>query len=163
MATLVLDNTLYQGYAAIAEQNNISVSDAMAEALRLLKHHLMKKPSPSVRTRLENRILELRDLPANWDYAGSPAISPDACDYSQKVLSACNDSLLNGLAIFPNTNGCILMQWKTSKGDACLSILSDRIVYDVNYGETEKEGSLPLSDLPKFLEVLKNIAYWNVI
>ena len=61
MATLVLDNTLYQGYAAIAEQNNISVSDAMAEALRLLKHHLMKKPSPSVRTLLENRKLELRD------------------------------------------------------------------------------------------------------
>ena len=40
MATLVLDNTLYQGYATIAEQNNISVTDAMAEALRLLKHDL---------------------------------------------------------------------------------------------------------------------------
>ena len=45
MATLVLDNTLYQGYATIAEQNNISVTDAMAEALRLLKQHLKKKPS----------------------------------------------------------------------------------------------------------------------
>ena len=30
MATLVLDNKLYQGYATIAEQNNISVTDAMA-------------------------------------------------------------------------------------------------------------------------------------
>ena len=137
MATLVLDNTLYQGYATIAEQNNISVTDAMAEALRLLKQQLKKKPSLSLRQRLEKRILELRDLPANWDYAGSPSIS---------------------LAIFPNTNGYILMQWKTSKGDACLSILSNRIVYDVNYGETEKEGILPLSELPKFLEVLKNIA-----
>lgn len=42
MTTLVLDNTLYQGYATIAEQNNISVTDAMAEALRLLKQHLKK-------------------------------------------------------------------------------------------------------------------------
>ena len=66
MATLVLDNTLYQGYATIAEQNNISVTDAMAEALRLLKQHLKKKPSLSLRQRLEKRILELRDLPANW-------------------------------------------------------------------------------------------------
>ena len=65
MATLVLDNTLYQGYATIAEQNNISVTDAMAEALRLLKQHLKKKPSLSLRQRLEKRILELRDLPAN--------------------------------------------------------------------------------------------------
>ena len=71
MATLVLDNTLYQGYATIAEQNNISVTDAMAEALRLLKQQLKKKPSLSLRQRLEKRILELRDLPANWDYAGS--------------------------------------------------------------------------------------------
>ena len=63
MATLVLDNTLYQGYATIAEQNNISVTDAMAEALRLLKQHLKKKPSLSLRQRLEKRILELRDLP----------------------------------------------------------------------------------------------------
>ena len=69
MATLVLDNTLYQGYATIAEQNNISVTDAMAEALRLLKQQLKKKPSLSLRQRLEKRILELRDLPANWDYA----------------------------------------------------------------------------------------------
>ena len=61
MATLVLDNTLYQGYATIAEQNNISVTDAMAEALRLLKQHLKKKPSLSLRQRLEKRILELRD------------------------------------------------------------------------------------------------------
>ena len=53
------------------------------------------------------------------------------------------------------------MQRKTSKGDACLSILSDRIVYDVNYGEIEKEGILPLSELPKFLEVLKKQA--NVV
>ena len=149
MATLVLDNKLYQGYATIAEQNNISVTDAMAEALRLLKQHLKKKPSLSLRQRLEKRILELRDLPANWDYAGSPSISSEACDYSQKVVSSCSESLLQGLA---------LMQWKTSKGDACLSILSDRIVYAVNYGEIEKEGILPLSELPKFLEVLKNIA-----
>jgi hypothetical protein len=158
MATLVLDNTLYQGYATIAEQNNISVTDAMAEALRLLKQQLKKKPSLSLRQRLEKRILELRDLPVNWDYAGSPSISSEACDYSQKVVSSCSESLLQGLAIFPNTNGYILMQWKTSKGDACLSILSDRIVYDVNYGEIEKEGILPLSELSKFLEVLKNIA-----
>ena len=158
MATLILDNTLYQGYATIAEQNNISVTDAMAEALRLLKQQLKKKPSLSLRQRLEKRILELRDLPANWDYAGSPSISSEACDYSQKVVSSCSEPLLQGLAIFPNTNGYILMQWKTSKGDACLSILSDRIVYDVNYGEIEKEGILPLSELSKFLEVLKNIA-----
>ena len=58
MATLVLDNTLYQGYATIAEQNNISVTDAMAEALRLLKQHLKKKSSLSLRQRLEKRILE---------------------------------------------------------------------------------------------------------
>ena len=58
MATLVLDNKLYQGYATIAEQNNISVTDAMAEALRLLKQHLKKKPSLSLRQRLEKRILE---------------------------------------------------------------------------------------------------------
>ena len=59
MATLVLDNTLYQGYATIAEQNNISVTDAMAEALRLLKQQLKKKPSLSLRQRLEKRILAL--------------------------------------------------------------------------------------------------------
>ncbi len=34
MATLVLDNTLYQGYATIAEQNNISVTDAMAVSVQ---------------------------------------------------------------------------------------------------------------------------------
>ena len=111
-----------------------------------------------LRQRLEKRILELRGLPANWDYEGSSSISSETCDYSQKVVSSCSESLLQGLAIFPNTNGYILMQWKTAKGDACLSILSDRIVYDVNYGETEKEGILPFSELPKFLEVLKNIA-----
>ena len=90
-----------------------------AQILRQLKivKQLKKKPSLSLRQRLEKRILELRDLPANWDYAGSPSISSEACDYSQKVVSSCSEPLLQGLAIFPNTNGYILMQWKTSKGD----------------------------------------------
>ena len=35
---------------------------------------------------------------------------------------------------------------------------TDWVVYDVNYGEIEKEGILQFSELPKFLEVLKNIA-----
>ena len=82
MATLVLDNTLYQCYATIAEQNNINVTDAMTETLRLLKQQLKKKPSLSLSQRLEKRILELRDLPANWDYEGSPSISSEACDYN---------------------------------------------------------------------------------
>ena len=113
MATLVLDNTLYQGYATIAEQNNISVTDDMTEALRLLKQQLKKKPSLSLNQRLEKRILEFRDLPANWDYEGYPSISSEACDYSQKVVASCSESILQGLTIFPNTNGNILMQWKT--------------------------------------------------
>ena len=86
MATLVLDNTLYQGYATIAEQNNISVTDAMAEALRLLKQQLKKKTSLSLRQRLEKRIHELRDLPANWDYAGSPTISSEACVIHRRLF-----------------------------------------------------------------------------
>lgn len=36
MATLTLDNKIYQAYETIAEQNNISVADVMKEALRLL-------------------------------------------------------------------------------------------------------------------------------
>ena len=77
MATLVLDNTLYQGYATIAEQNNISVTDAMAEALRLLKQHLKKKPSPSLRQRLEKRIL-------NFEICQQIGITPIHLPYHQK-------------------------------------------------------------------------------
>ena len=69
MATLVLDNTLYQGYATIAKQNNISVTDAMAEALRLLKQHLKKKPSLSLRQRLEKRILDRKSTRLNSSHA----------------------------------------------------------------------------------------------
>lgn len=158
MATLTLDNNVYQAYATLAEQNNISITDAMKEALRLLSQHLKKNNKSSIRKRLENRIEELRRLQANWDYADAPAISQAVCDHTWEILAACNDKLLFGLAIFPNTNGNILMQWKTQKGDACLSILSNRMVYDVNYGNFEKEGILPLSDSHTFLEILKNIA-----
>lgn len=160
MATLTLDNKIYQAYEAIAEQNNISVADVMKEALRILSHgkHLNKTTRVSVRKRLENRIEELRGLPSNWDYTGSPVISQLACDSASKILASCEDKLLNGLAVFPNINGGILMQWKTSKGDACLSILNDRIVYDVNCDNIEKEGSISLSNINAFLEILEDIA-----
>ena len=129
MATLVLDNTLYQCYATIAEQNNINVTDDMTEALRLLKQQLKKKPSLSLNQRLEKRILEFRDLPANWDYEGYPSISSEACDYSQKVVASCSESILQGLKIFPNTNGNILMQWKTFKGDVEFYVSLSRISF----------------------------------
>ena len=129
MATLVLDNTLYQCYATIAEQNNTNVTDDMTEALRLLKQQLKKKPSLSLNQRLEKRILEFRDLPANWDYEGYPSISSEACDYSQKVVASCSESILQGLTIFPNTNGNILMQWKTFKGDVEFYVSLSRISF----------------------------------
>lgn len=60
MATLTLDNKIYQAYEAIAEQNNISVADVMKEALRLLIRgkHLNMTAKTSVRKRLEKRIEE---------------------------------------------------------------------------------------------------------
>ena len=120
---------------------------------------MIKKTSKSsLRKRLEDRIEELRGLSSNWDSAGAPAISKVACDHTSKILAACNDKLLCGLAIFPNINGNVLMQWKTSKGDACLSILSDRLVYDISYGDVEQDGSLSLSDVQVFLEMLKHIS-----
>lgn len=157
MATLTLDNKLYQAYETIAEQNNISVVDAMREALRLLRQHIKKTAKSSTRKRLESRIEELRSLSSNWDYAGAQAISPSVCNHVSEILAACDDKLLEGLAIFPNINGNVLMQWETSKGDACLSILSDKVVYDVNYGEEEKGGSLSFSEVPAFLSILNNI------
>lgn len=158
MPAFVIDKQTYQAYANIAEQHNISVTDAMMEALLLLKQHFKKVAKSSLRNRLKKRIEELQALSVNWDCAGSPAISPIACGYASKVLEACSDKLLKGLAIFPNTNGNILMQWKTAKGDACLSILSDRLVYDINYGEEEKEGVLPFSEISEFVNILRNIA-----
>ena len=160
MATLTLDNKIYQAYETIAEQNNISVADVMKEALRLLVRgkHLNMTAKTSVRKLLEKRLEEIRDLPLNWDYAGAPVISPLVCDSASKILAACNDKLLRGLAVFPNVNGGILMQWKTSKGDACLSILNDRIVYDVNCGDIEKDGFISLSNINTFLEILEGIA-----
>lgn len=157
MATLTLDNKLYQAYETIAEQNNISVADAMKEALRLLRLHFKKTVKSATRKRLEARIEELRHLASNWDYAGAQAISPIVCSRTSEILAACDDKLLEGLAIFPNINGNILMQWKTLKGDVCLSILSDRIVYDVSYGEEEKGGSFSFSEVSTILAVLKNI------
>lgn len=55
MATLTLDNKIYQAYETIAEQNNISVADVMKEALRLLVRgkHLNMTAKTSVRKRLE--------------------------------------------------------------------------------------------------------------
>ncbi len=155
MAELVLDNKTYQAYVNIAEQNNISVTDALKEALLLLKQHLRMSTKSSLRRRLEGRIGELRALSPNWDSAGSPAISSSACDIASKVLGACDDDLLQGLAIFPNTNGYVLMQWKTHKGDACLSILEDRMVYDIRYSDKEKEGVLSLSETMRFIKELK--------
>lgn len=158
MAELILDNKTYQAYVSIAEQNNISVTDAFKEALLLLKQHFRKSPRSSVRQRLEERIGELRALSSNWDNAGSPAISASACDMAKKVVEACDDALLQGLAIFPNTNGYVLMQWKTRKGDACLSILGDRMVCYINYRDQEKEGVLALSEITGFINELKHIA-----
>lgn len=79
------------------------------------------------------------------------------CDSASKILAVCKDKLLRGLAVFTNTNGGILMQWKTSKGDACLSILNDRIVYDVNCDNIEKGGFIS-SNINTFLEILEDIA-----
>lgn len=157
-ATLTLDNKLYQAYETIAEENNISVSDAMSEGLRLLRLHLREMGKSPTRKRLECRVEELRSLPYNWDCAGAPAISRMACNETSNVLAACSDEMLQGLAIFPNVNGNVLMQWKTPKGDACLSILADRMVYDVSCGGEEKDGILPLSEIRLFLDILKNIA-----
>ena len=158
MAELILDNNTYQAYVNIAEQNNISVTDAIREALLLLKQHFRTSTKSSLRKHLEERIEELRSLSSNWDYLGSPAISASACDMAARVLAACEDTFLQGLAIFPNTNGYVLMQWRTNKGKACLSILGDRLVYDVNYGDKEKEGVLSLSDTSLFINELKHIA-----
>ncbi len=155
---MTLDNKLYQAYETIAEENNISVADAMREGLRLLSLHFRKTAKSPTRRRLEGRVDELRSLPSNWDCAGAPAISRLACNETLGVLAACSDELLRGLAIFPNVNGYVLMQWKTPKGDACLSILADRMVYDVSCGGEEKDGILPLSEIHEFLDILKNIA-----
>ena len=111
----------------------------------------------ATRVRLEQRIGELEHLQANWDKDNAPRISPKACQFSREVLRETSDALLDGLAIFPNTNGKILMQWKTAHGDACLSILDDTFAYDVNYGKTEKSDVLPMSQLATFFDELKNI------
>ena len=145
MAELVLDNKTYQAYVNIAEQNNISVTDAIREALLLLKQHFRKSTKSSLRKHLEERIEELRSLSSNWDYLGSPAIS----------ASACEDTFLQGLAIFPNSNGYVLMKWRTNKGEACLSILSDRLVYDIIYVGNEKSGILSLSDTDIFIKKIE--------
>lgn len=155
---MTLDNKLYQAYETIAEENNISVADAMREGLRLLSLHFRKESKSPTRKRLENRVDELRCLPSNWDCAGAPVISRSACDETLDVLAACSDELLQGLAIFPNVNGYVLMQWKTPKGDACLSIMADRMAYDVSCGGEEKDGILPLSEIHAFVDILKNIA-----
>ncbi len=157
MATLTLDNKIYQAYASIAEQNNISITDAMKEALRLLRLHLKKPQKSFLRKRLEERVDELRALPVNWDSAEAPALSSLACNFTAKVLAACDDKMLQGLAIFPNTNGGVLMQWQTSKGDACLSILDDKFVYDISYGETEEGAMSSFSELNGFVAKLKHI------
>ena len=155
MAELVLDNKTYQAYVNIAEQNNISVTDAIREALLLLKQHFRKSTKSSLRKHLEERIEELRSLSSNWDYLGSPAISASACDMAARVLAACEDTFLQGLAIFPNSNGYVLMQWRTNKGEACLSILSDRLVYDIIYVGNEKSGILSLSDTDIFIKKIE--------
>lgn len=157
MAELVLDNKTYQAYVNIARQNDISVTDAVREALQLLILHFGKPATSPLRKRMEDRIETLRELPCDWDDAGSPSISSFACDVAANVVAACDDALLQGLAIFPNTNGCVLMQWKTPKGDACLSILGNRMVYDVNNCGEEKDGILHFSEVAGFVDELKCI------
>ncbi len=52
MPAFVIDKQTYQAYANIAEQHNISVTDAMMEALLLLKQHFKKVAKSSLRNRL---------------------------------------------------------------------------------------------------------------
>ena len=119
----------------------------------MMWHHL----NNSQRVRLQDRVEKIEALPENWDYNNAPAISKDACDFSRKVLASCDDTLLSGLAIFPNTNGKVLMQWKTLRGDACLSIFENEFAYDVNSSTGEASGVLPFSQIHTFLDELKCI------
>lgn len=156
MNTITLDNRTYNDVAAYARLNNISVAEAIKSGFKLLLAQFKAK-TESVRARLEQRIDELEHLQVNWDNEDAPSISSKACQFSREVLHGTSDALLAGLAIFPNTNGKILMQWQTANGDACLSILDDTFAYDINYGNSEKSGVLPMSQISVFLNELKNI------
>lgn len=156
MNTITLDNSTYNDVEAYARLNNISVTEAIKNGIKILLSQF-KARTVSARVRLEQRIDELEHLQANWDNENAPSISSKACQFSREVLRNTSDALLDGLAIFPNTNGKILMQWRTENGDACLSILDDAFAYDVNYGKSEKSGVLPKSQISVFLNELKNI------
>lgn len=156
MNTITLDNSTYNDVATFARYNNISVAEAVKAGLKMLLEQFKVKNNPQ-RVRLQDRVEEIEALPENWDYNNAPAISKDACDFSRKVLASCDDALLSGLAIFPNTNGKVLMQWKTLRGDACLSILENEFAYDVNSCDGEVSGVLPFSQVHTFLDELKSI------
>jgi len=140
-----------------AKESHKSLNKYVESILMDVMQFSIPKAKTQTRSRLENRIKEIKVLPANWDSESAPSISPKICGIASNILKECNERQIQHLAIFPNRSGNIFMQWETDKGDACLAITEDSLSYNVCVGENDSYGKLPVHNEKDFLYKLNKI------
>lgn len=156
MKTIALNQNLYNTALIYAKQHNTSLTEIVESyLLKLLKTNSKKKTQ--TRTRLENRIKEIKAFTENWDHEGASSISTKVCQTASNILKACKEEQIKNLAIFPNRSGNIFMQWETAKGDACLAISENSLSYNVCIGENDSYGKLDINKENVFLDKLNEI------
>ena len=155
MNTVTLNPTLYSEASRYALSHHVSLEDLVERCLKaVLFKKIVKSP---LRKRLETKLQSIRALNENWDHNDAPKISISVCDVASGVLEKCCDEQLNGLAIFPNINGNIFMQWRTAKGRACLGISDEKLFYDVVFSEGKIVNTTTVEEISVFMRDLKNI------
>ena len=155
MNTVTLNPSIYSEASRYALSHHVSLEDLVESCLKTV---LFKQTFKSrLRERLESKLQGIRALKENWDDNNAPEISTVACDMASSVLEECDDDLLNGLAIFPNTSGNIFMQWRTAKGRACLGISDVNLFYDVVSPDGKIVNTISVGEISVFMRDLKKI------
>ena len=152
-----LDASLLSLLKEKAKENHKSLNKYVESILMDVLQYSKPKAKTQTRIRLEKRIQEIKDLPANWDSESALSISPRVCSITSTILKKCDENQIQHLAIFPNRSGNIFMQWETDKGDACLAVTKDSLSYNVCAGENDSYGKLSLHDEKIFLDELNKI------
>lgn len=152
-----LDPALLSLLKEKAKESHKSLNKYVESILMDVLQYPISKTKSQTRVRLENRIKEIKALPAKWDSESACPISLRVCNTTSSILDKCNEKQILHLAIFPNRSGNIFMQWETDKGDACLAVTEDSLSYNVCVGENASYGKLPLHGEKDFLDKLNKI------
>ena len=105
--------------------------------------------------RLWNRTAVLSKLYKGWDGADALPIESKTIANMQKVLKKCNDNDFEGWVLFPDDNGCLLLQ--TQNKNASISLGNNLFSFVYQKGGNIISGENIRFSVLSFLNALKSI------